>query len=67
MIAHPPSLTPRLCQGSGKSGSGEEVSDSSLLDAENEYRYPEVVRVESSSPVPLVSASMPGHEARLRG
>jgi len=42
---------------SGQGGGGKEIGDSTLLDAAHEYRYPGVVRVESSSRVPLVSAS----------
>jgi hypothetical protein len=42
---------------SGESRGSKKVGDSTLLDAKNDYGYPEIVRVESNSRVPLVSAS----------
>jgi hypothetical protein len=53
------SLSPESERG-GQGGSGEEIGDSTLLDVRTNKDYPEVVRVESSSRVPLVSASLPG-------
>ncbi len=53
------SLSPES-ERSGQGGGSKEIGDSTLLDAAHEYRYPGVVRVESSSRVPLVSASLPG-------
>ena len=44
-------------EGSGQGGNGAQVSGTTLLDAAHQVAYPEIVRIESSSRVPLVGAS----------